>query len=143
MRILKLIGYIFVGYVGLVFLFESVLLGIFQPTLEAEGLKNLVITTVDDSGQPDPRRITYVKVNGAIYVSAHHWPRDWYHQAIRNPNVSIAFADSSSDYVAVPVAGQEFKAVEQAFPLPFVARFLFGFPPQRNILRLDLEIPKV
>ena len=32
---------------------------------------------------------------------------------------------------------KEFEAVAEAFPLPFVVRFLMGFPPQRNILRLD------
>ena len=137
MKLLKLIAYIFVGYVSLVFLFEAVFLGVFQPTIEADRLKNLVITTTDPAGHPDPRRITYVMVDEAIYVSAHHWPRAWYHQAIKEPNVVVELDDSKSDYLAVPVAGQEFQAVVEAFPLPFFARFLFGFPPQRNILRLD------
>ena len=137
MKVLRWLGYILVGYISLVFLFEAVLLGIFQPTIENERLKNLVITTTDNSGQPDPRRITYVEVDGAIYVSAHHWPRDWYHQAIKTPNVIVKLRDSKGNYLAVPVAGQEFGAVSKAFPLPFVIRFLMGFPPQRNILRLD------
>ena len=43
-------------------------------------------------------------------------------------------------------AGQDSSIEERlgsahAFPLPFVARFLFGFPPQRNILRLDPAAP--
>ena len=137
MRIFKWAGYTLVGYVGLVFLFEAVLLGVFQPTIESDKLKNLVLTTADDTGSPDPRRITYVKVDGAIYVSAHHWPRGWYHQAIINPDVGVEIGGAYGDYLAIPVAGQEFASVAEAFPLPFVARFLFGFPPQRNILRLD------
>ena len=137
MKLLKIIAYIFVVYVSLVFLFEAVFLGIFQPTIESERLKNLVMTTTDPAGHPYPRRITYVRVNEAIYVSAHHWPRDWYHQAIEDPNVVVDLRGSISDYVAVPIAGREFQSVAEAFPLPLVVRFLMGFPPQRNILRLD------
>ena len=137
MKLLKIIAYIFVGYVSLVFLFEVVFLGIFQPTIESERLKNLVMTTTDPAGHPDPRRITYVMVNEAIYVSAHHWPRDWYHQAIKDPNVVVDLRGPKTDYVAVPIAGREFQSVAEAFPLPFVVRFLMCCPPQRNILRLD------
>ena len=137
MKLVKVVGYLFVGYVSLVFLFEAVFLGIFQPTIESERLKNLVMTTTDSAGHPDPRRITYVMVDQSIYVSAHHWPRAWYHQAIKDPNIGVELNDSKSDYLAVPIAGREFEAVAEAFPLPFVVRFLMGFPPQRNILRLD------
>ena len=137
MKLLKVVGYLFVGYVSLVFLFEAVFLGIFQPTIESERLKNLVMTTTDSAGHHDPRRITYVMVDQSIYVSAHHWPRAWYHQAIKDPNIVVELNDSKSDYLAVPIAGREFEAVAEAFPLPFVVRFLMGFPPQRNILRLD------
>ena len=112
-------------------------LGLLQPTIESERLKNLVMTTTDSTGHPDPRKITYVVVDGGIYVSAHHWPRAWYHQAIKDPNVVVDLKGYKSDYLAVPVAGQEFQSVSEAFPLPFVVRFLMGFPPQRNILRLD------
>ena len=112
-------------------------LGLLQPTIESERLKNLVMTTTDSTGHPDPRKITYVVVDGGIYVSAHHWPRAWYHQAIKDPNVVVDLKGYKSDYLAVPVAGREFQSVSEAFPLPFVVRFLMGFPPQRNILRLD------
>ena len=137
MKLLKLIAYIFFGYVLLVFFFEAVFLGLLQPTIESERLKNLVMTTTDSTGHPDPRKITYVVVDGGIYVSAHHWPRAWYHQAIKDPNVVVDLKGYKSDYLAVPVAGREFQSVSEAFPLPFVVRFLMGFPPQRNILRLD------
>ena len=137
MKLLKLIAYIFFGYVSLVFFFEAVFLGLLQPTIESERLKNLVITTTDSTGHTDPRKITYVVVDGGIYVSAHHWPRAWYHQAIKDPNVVVDLKGYKSDYLAVPVAGREFQSVSEAFPLPFVVRFLMGFPPQRNILRLD------
>ena len=137
MKLLKLITYIFFGYVSLVFFFEAVFLGLLQPTIESERLKNLVMTTTDSMGHPDPRKITYVVVDGGIYVSAHHWPRAWYHQAIKDPNVVVDLKGYKSDYLAVPVAGREFQSVSEAFPLPFVVRFLMGFPPQRNILRLD------
>ncbi len=43
----------------------------------------------------------------------------------------------SADYVAVPVEGAEFVRVDEAIPLGFGVRFLMGFPPERDILRLD------
>ena len=42
-----------------------------------------------------------------------------------------------ADYPAVPVKGEEFDRVAAAYPLPFFVRFLMGFPPEREILRLD------
>ena len=35
-EIIEMVGYLFVGYVSLVFLFEAVFLGIFQPTIEGD-----------------------------------------------------------------------------------------------------------
>ena len=40
-------------------------------------------------------------------------------------------------YVAVAVRGEEFERVSQAHPLPLPVLFLMGFPPERDILRLD------
>jgi hypothetical protein len=33
--------------------------------------------------------------------------------------------------------GDEFDRIAAEFPLPFLVRFLMGFPPDRNIVRLD------
>jgi len=43
----------------------------------------------------------------------------------------------SADYVAVVVTGDEFDRIAAEFRLPLFMRFLMGFPPERNIVRLD------
>ncbi len=44
------------------------------------------------------------------------------------------------DYVAVPVEGDEFEMVTLGFPLPLPAKIMMGFPPKRQILRLDPNV---
>lgn len=141
MKILKRLGFVVLGYVVLVFLFETVFLGVFQPTLESSTIKNLLITTTDDSGEPSPRKVAFVEHDANLYVSAHHWPRGWYHEAVANPNVVIEVKGVEVNYLATPIGGEEFDSVAEAFPLPFPVRLLMGFPPKRDILRLDLVAP--
>ena len=42
-----------------------------------------------------------------------------------------------ANYIAVDVQGDEFDRVATEHPLPFVARYLMGFPPTRDIMHLD------
>lgn len=63
--------------------------------------------------------------------------RGWYAQALANPQVRVSIDGIDGDYVAVPVTGDEFDRVAAEFPIPLAARFLMGFPPPRDILRLD------
>ena len=137
MKVFKWLGFVVFGYAAFVLLFETVFLGIFQPTLESATIKNLVITTTNESGKHTPRKLAFVEVDANLYVSAHHWRRGWYHEAVDNPNVTIEIEGVKVDYLATPVSGQEFDAVAEAFPLRFPVRFLMGFPPKRDILRLD------
>ncbi len=134
---MKWVGIVLIAYVGLVFAFEVVYLGWFQPTLESMPIPMLVITTTDDSGERRTRRVARLESNGSIYVSAHHWPRGWYRRAVDNPNVLVEIDGVESDFVAAPVKGKEFERVASEFPLPLPIRFLMGFPPSREILRLD------
>jgi hypothetical protein len=137
MKALKWVAIVAAVYVGLVVLFEAVIMGMVQPKLEGAALPMLVITTTDDSGESKARRVARLDVDGRIYVSAHHWPRGWYHRAVANPNVRVEMEGVESDYLAVPVDGEEFDRVAAEVPLPFPIRLVMGFPPERNILRLD------
>ena len=137
MRALKWIGVVLGIYVGIVFAFEVLYLGWYQPKLESMPIPTLVITTMDDSGEPHTRRLAQLDVDGKIYVSAHHWPRGWYRRAVESPAVRVEIDGVESDFVAVPVTGEEFERVAAETPLPLPIRFLMGFPPQREILRLD------
>jgi hypothetical protein len=112
-------------------------LGWYQPKLESTGIPMLVITTTDDSGVSRARRLARLETDGKQTVSAHHWPRAWYSRAIENPNVRVEIDGAAADYVAVPVEGEEFERVAAEHPLPLPIRFLMGFPPPREILRLD------
>jgi hypothetical protein len=51
--------------------------------------------------------------------------------------VRVEMEGVESDYLAVPVDGEEFDRVAAEVPLPFPIRLVMGFPPERNILRLD------
>ena len=131
------IGSLVAFYVVFVIVFEAVYLGWMQPSFEESGIPMLVLTTQDDDGNEEERRLARIMVDNKIYVSAHHWPRGWYDRAIANPNVRVQIDDSVADYTAVPVDGEEFERVAAAFPLPTFVRFLMGFPPAREIARLD------
>lgn len=137
MKALKWIGVVLGLYVGLVLAFEGLYLGWYQPKLENLPIPMLVITTTDDAGESRTRRLARLDTDGRIYVSAHHWPRAWYRRAIDNPDVRVEIDGVESDFVAVPVTGEEFERVAAEHPLPLPVRFLMGFPPPREILRLD------
>ena len=98
----------------------------------------IVITTTDDKGQSSDRMLArFNSTDGKIYVSAHHWPRIWYKEAIKNPNVKGEIDGEVKDYVAVPVEGDEFEMVARGFPLRLPVKIMMGFPTTRQILRLD------
>ena len=137
MKALKWVGAIIVGYVAFVVAFETLFLGLYQPKLESTGIPMLVITTADDSGLSRARRLARLETDGKLYVSAHHWPRGWYSRALENPNVRVEIDGVAADYVAVPAEGEEFERVAAEHPLPLPILFLMGFPPPRDILRLD------
>ncbi len=42
-----------------------------------------------------------------------------------------------ADYIVVAMEGEEFERVAAQHPLPLPILFLMGFPPPRDILRLD------
>ncbi len=137
MKVLKWVGVLVAVYVGFVVVFETLFLGLYQPKLGSTGIPMLIITTTDDSGVSRERRLARFETHGKVYVSAHHWPPDWYRRALENPNVRVEIDGAVADYVAVPAKGEEFERVAAAHPLPLPIRFLMGFPPPRDILRLD------
>ncbi len=140
MKALKWLGIVAAFYVSFVVVFETGYLGIYQPSFEDSGIPMLVLTTTDDSGKSRDRMLARMETDGKLYVSAHHWPRGWYKRALKNPNVRIKIHDMVSDYIAVPVDGEEFERVATEHPLPLPVRFLMGFPPPREILRLDSRV---
>ena len=149
MKVFKWLGVLGLVYIVLVFLFETVFLGYNQPSFEDEGgcssfgqgcgIPMIVITTTDDKGQSSDRMLArFNSTDGKIYVSAHHWPRGWYKEAIKNPNVKATINGEVKEYLAVPVeGGKEFAMVDRGFPLRLPVKIMMGFPPKRQILRLD------
>ena len=141
MRVLKWIGVVFAVYVAFVLAFEAGYLGALQPSFEEAGIPMLVLTTSDEAGDTYDRMLARFETDGRLYVSAHHWTRGWYKRAVDNPSVRVWIDGAVSDHVAVPVDGAEFSRVAGQHPIPFVPRFLMGFPPPRDILRLDPVAP--
>jgi hypothetical protein len=126
-----LIG-VLVGYVALVVAFES-MIGILQPQ---QG-NVLTITTTGPDGVANDRVLARLDDNGRTFVSANHWPRAWYREALANPDVQVTIDGVRGDYRAVPIEdASEHERLDQAFAHPFAFRFITGFPP-RYFLRLD------
>jgi len=83
------VGIVIAIYIIFVVLFEGVFLGYNQPKLESAGIPMLVLTTTDEAGDSSPRRLARIETDGKLYVSAHHWPRGWYYEAVANPDVQV------------------------------------------------------
>jgi hypothetical protein len=141
MKILKWVAIVLGVYASFVVAFEAGYLGTYQPSFADSGIPMLVITTTDQSGESRDRMVARFETDEGLYVSAHHWTRGWYKRARDNPDVRVEIDGVVADYVAVPVEGEEFDRVAARFPLPLVVRFLMGFPPPRDILRLDPTMP--
>ena len=132
MKAAKIIGILLGVYVAIVVIFES-MIGYLQPQSD----NTIVITTTAD-GEARNRVVTLLKSDGKEYVAVNHWPRMWYYRLLDNPNIQVAKADSTGNYVAVPVEGAEHDKVQMDNPTGIVFRILTGFPP-RYFLRLDPE----
>lgn len=124
------IGGLFLIYVGSVVYFEA-RLGYLQP----QGGSSIVIATFDD-GERHERVVRLTKIDGDNYIAAQHWPRAWYRQALRNPQIEVKMDNAFEPYVAVPLEGEELAKVKSIYTMGFNFRFRTGFPPRR-FLRLD------
>jgi hypothetical protein len=131
MRLVKTLVIVLLVYVGIVVAFES-LLGVLQPANES----TLVITTTDEEGNENDRVLSRLDSDGELYVSANHWPREWYEQALENPEVQVTVDGRKGDYLAVPVSGAEHDRLMAEHPHGIVFRIVTGFPP-RYFVRLD------
>jgi hypothetical protein len=126
-----LIG-VLIGYVVLIVAFES-MMGILQP----EQGSVLTITTTGADGVGSDRVVSRLDDNGRTFVSANHWPRAWYREALANPDVQVTIDGVRGDYRAVSIEdASEHERLDTAFAHPFAFRVITGFPP-RYFLRLD------
>lgn len=121
---------LFLIYVGSIVYFEA-RLGYLQP----QGGSNIVIATFDD-GERHERVVRLTRIDGDNYIAAQHWPRAWYRQALRNPQIEVKMDDVFEPYVAVSPVGEELAMVKENYQMGFNFRFRTGFPPRR-FLRLD------
>ena len=146
MKLFKWLGILAIVYIAFVIFFEGFILGYLQPNSVPDYLKDRVevieLGITNSSGDVNHRRVAGFEMDGKLYVSAHHWPRGWYHNAVENPEIIVEKDNVVADYIAVPIIGEEFERVAVGFPLSFPVRFAMGFPPKRDILRLDLVSPK-
>lgn len=131
MKVVKLIGILFLAYVVLVVAFES-MIGYFQPG----GEDTLVISTTAADGSSNDRVLSRLESDGQLFVAANHWPRAWYRQALENPQVQVTLGEVKGPYLAVPATEQEHERVHRENNPGLVFRILTGFPP-RYFVRLD------
>jgi hypothetical protein len=131
MKAAKIVGILFLVYVAVVAIFES-LLGYYQPA----GGTTIVITTTGDDGEPKDRVVSRLESGGQLYVAANHWPRAWYNTVLEHPDVTVTIDGEKKAYRAVPVSAEEHARVDADKPLGLGFRILTGFPPRRFV-RLD------
>jgi len=117
-------------YVGSIIYFEA-RLGYMQP----QGGSTIVLATFD-AGERHERVVRLTKIDGENYIAAQHWPRAWYRQALREPNIEVKLEEVFEPYLAVPLEGEELAMVKENYTMGFNFRFRTGFPPRR-FLRLD------
>ena len=99
---------------------------------------SIIIATFDNENERHERVLSLREMDGEIYVSANHWPRAWYRQALMNPNVEVklASADEFANFTAVPLEDSEDERVRERFRPGFRSQLRMGFAP-REYLRLD------
>ncbi len=131
MKVVKVLAALFLAYIGIVVVFES-LLGYYQPADPS----SIVITTTDEDGNTSDRVLSRLETDGQLHVAANHWPRAWYKQALENPEVQLTMDGEKAAYLAVPVTDEEHDRVNAEKPLGIVIRVLTGFP-SRYFVRLD------
>jgi hypothetical protein len=139
MKLPKVFAIVLGAYLVLVVAFES-LVGFMGKRQAEHGVEPdehwLVITTTDGDGHASKTVIGGVESDGHVYVSANHWPRGWFNRAMEHPDVEVTRAGETKPYLATQVGGEERERVAAQYQLPWVVRFLSGFPP-RSFLRLD------
>ena len=120
-------------YIGSVINYE-VNLGSNQPMRG----NSIIIATFDNENKRHERVLSLREMDSGMYVSANHWPRAWYRQALMNPNVEVklASADEFVNFTAVPLEGSEDERVRERFRPGVRAQLRMGFAP-REYLRLD------
>lgn len=139
MKVIKALAIVLGVYVGVVIAAES-LVGIAGGRHASRGVAAdenwVVLTTTDAGGRSLDTVVAGMESGGQLYVAANHWPRAWYNRAVANPDVMVARAGEKTARRAVQVAGEERDRVARDYRLPWVLRFITGFPP-RSFLRLD------
>jgi hypothetical protein len=137
-KALKVAGIVAAAYVVIVIAFEVFVVVVGKREAEAgvqPGGDYLVLTTTVRGKRYDTV-VAGVVSDGHVYVAANHWPRSWYERVVTNPEVEVTRGDEHMACVAVPVTGAELARIERDYRMPFLIRFLTGFPP-RAFLRLD------
>jgi hypothetical protein len=98
----------------------------------------IVIATFDGDGSRDERVVRLTVLDDRNYIAANHWPRVWYRQALKNPELEVKLKKPFESCIVVPLQGDELEFVESGYQLGFELRFRIGFPP-RKFLQLDRQ----
>jgi hypothetical protein len=122
--------------VCLLFVGVAVLLAVGFMLAQPRFDETIVLTTTDGEGRSFERVLIPRYSNDKLYASANHWPRDWYHRALKNPDVIVTIEGVSTEYRAVSVAGVEHERVDADNPRGVLFHALTGFAPRR-FLRLE------
>ena len=95
-----------------------------------------ILLSTSDGQKTHDTVVAGVEVDGQLYVAANHWPRQWLRRAEKNSDIKVTRAGVTLSHRAIQVLGAERDRVLREYSLPWILRFLTGFPP-REFLRLD------
>ena len=128
-RAVKILLIVSALYLLQIVLFES-LLGFYQP----EQGNTMLITTFEEDGEAHERVVSRLDRNVEIFVAVNHWPRAWARRLQRNPTMQMTYGGVTGDYTAVVLTGAEHEQGKIDFSVPFLFKFMTGFPPRYFVL---------
>lgn len=96
----------------------------------------VVLEFTDADGEAARRVLSPIDDDGVLYLSANHWPRAWFRDAVANPDVQVTRGGETGDYRVVEIEGDELAGIEERHKHPFLVTVGMGFAP-REFVRLD------
>lgn len=130
MMVLEILVFAAIGYLILLLLLELVVWQV-QPDME-----DAVTLHVQSGDTVVTRKLYGLKHQGTLYVASNHWFRSWYHAARQAGHVEVEHNGATTKCRAIPLVGEEHKAIAAAYDQGLMLKLLCGFAPQR-FLRLE------
>jgi hypothetical protein len=85
--------------VGIILLFESSI-----GYSRSQGPNTLLLSVKDNSDEARDQFLSAFELNGQLYFSVNHWPRQWYERVLDKPEGTLTYRGESTNTAVVPIA---------------------------------------